>query len=117
MEHLSRRTTDNIDLLIIAAEPTKVGIVTAKRIVELTKSLPISIGETGIIWNKSDEAIPTDIEGVSVLGSVPYDEAVLENATEGNTVFDLQEDSAALTAVRNILYQKFNIEKINTEVS
>ncbi len=52
MEHLSRRTTNNVDLLLIAAEPTSVGITTARRIFELSEILPIVVKKTGLIWNK-----------------------------------------------------------------
>src|SRR4030042_2038478 len=40
MEHLSRRTTNNVDLLCIVAEPTPIGSVTAQRISDLTQKLP-----------------------------------------------------------------------------
>jgi CO dehydrogenase maturation factor len=55
MEHLSRRTTNNVDLLLIAAEPTPVGITTARRIFELSGKLPVVVKKTGIIWNKMVE--------------------------------------------------------------
>jgi len=43
MEHLSRRSTNNVDLLCVVAEPSPLGTVTAKRISELAKQLPISV--------------------------------------------------------------------------
>ena len=106
MEHLSRRTTDNLDLLIIAAEVTQMGIVTAERIIKLVESLPISIGKIGIIWNKTTEAPQLDLKGVSILGTVPYDESVCKLTSEGGTIFDLDENSPALNAVREILQEK-----------
>lgn len=109
MEHLSRRTTNNVDLLIIVTEPTQVGIVTAKRIVELTRSLPISIGEVGVIWNKTDESVDLGIEGISSLTNVPYDKVIFDMAVEGKTVFDLPEDCTALSTVREMLQNKFDI--------
>lgn len=111
MEHLSRRTTNNIDLLIIVAEPTRVGIITAKRIIELTRSLPISIGRTGIIWNKTDKEVQADFDGVAILGCVPYDESLFDLTADGNTVFDLDQDnSPALAAVGQILQEKLDIK-------
>jgi CO dehydrogenase maturation factor len=111
MEHLSRRTTDNIDLLIIVAEPTKVGVVTAQRIVGLIDSLPINIAKIGLIWNRTKKDVDIKVNGVEVLGSVPYDDAVYDLSVEGKTVFELDEDNAALTAVRNIVYKELEIEK------
>ncbi|RKY10824.1 MAG: carbon monoxide dehydrogenase [Planctomycetota bacterium] len=109
MEHLSRRTTNNVDLLAIVAEPTKIGIDTTRRIADLTKSLPIRIEEIGVIWNRTDSVPNVNLDGVSVLGCVPYDESVFDIAVTGGTVFDLEKDSVALTAVQEILQRKFGI--------
>jgi CO dehydrogenase maturation factor len=110
MEHISRRTTDNIDLLLIVAEPTRVGVVTAERIVGLIDSLPINIAKIGLIWNRTRKDVDLKVEGIEVLGSVPYDDDVYELSVEGKAIFELDEDNAALTAVRNIIYKEFEID-------
>ena len=109
MEHLSRRTTNNVDLLAIVGEPTKIGVITATRIVELINSLPMSIAEVGVIWNRTGKDVDIQIEGAKTLGCVPYDAAVFDLAVEGGTVFELEEDNAALVAVRNILERNFEV--------
>ncbi|UCE46526.1 MAG: AAA family ATPase, partial [Phycisphaerales bacterium] len=43
MEHLSRRTTNNVDVLCIVAEFNPVGEVTARRIHDLAKTLRLSV--------------------------------------------------------------------------
>lgn len=109
MEHLSRQTTNNVDLLAIVAEPTRIGIDTTRRIANLTKSLPITIEEVGIIWNRTDKEPDVNVDGISILGCVPYDESVYDIAIAGGTVFDLEKDSIALKAVQEILQRKFGI--------
>ena len=104
MEHLSRRTTNKVDLLFIVAEPTAVGIVTVQRIFKLASRLPISIGEIGIIWNKTDTG--KDLDGIETFGSIPYDKALFDISMDGKTIFDLDSNSPAFVAVRNILKQK-----------
>ena len=104
MEHLSRRTTNNIDLLCIVAEPTPIGEVTARRIFDLTAALPIVINEVGVIWNRA--ASGKDLDGIETLGSVPHDQTLLDISMRGGTIFDLEEDNPALSAVRGILEQK-----------
>lgn len=101
MEHLSRRTTNNIDLLFIIAEATPIGEVTAQRISGLTKSLPVSIKQTGIIWNKSETT--KDVDGVDNFGSVPFDQTLVDAMMKGKSVLDIADDSPAITAVRQIL--------------
>jgi len=105
MEHLSRRTTNKVDLLIIVGEPTKIGMVTARRIVELCDSLPITVKEIGIIWNRTDREV--EAGDLNVLGCVPHDDNVMNAAIDGKTIFELPEDSPALSAVRDILHKKF----------
>ena len=97
MEHLSRRTTNNVDLLCIVAEPTAVGVVTAKRIYELAGALPIAVKEIGVIWNKA----VTKAEGrrrldeVQAFGCVLADESVVNVSMQGKTVFNLEADNPA----------------------
>ncbi len=113
MEHLSRRTTNNVDLLCIVAEPTALGVVTTKRIFELAKQLPISVKEIGVIWNNTVpiENRKSKIENcqLETFGSVPYDKAVFDASMQGKTVFDLEENSPAFSAVRKILEYKLNL--------
>ena len=44
LEHLSRRTTRDLDVLIITTDPTTRGAATAKRIAELVKELDTKVG-------------------------------------------------------------------------
>ena len=111
MEHLSRRTTNNVDFLCIVAEPTPLGAVTAKRIFDLAKELPISAKKIGVIWNQTrntgDEQRATGGE-IETFGYIPYDKIVFDISMQGKTVFDLKEDSPAFSAVKKILEQKLN---------
>lgn len=115
MEHLSRRTTNNVDLLCIAAEPTSIGALTTRRIFDLTKQLPIVVKQIGVIWNKSRSPSPVprvpdderratsdELDGIDIFGHIPYDKAVSEASMQAKTVFDLETDSLALSAVRKI---------------
>ena len=108
MEHLSRRTTNNVDLLFIVAEPTTIGQITAKRINKLASDLPIAIKRSGVIWNRTDKA--DNLDGIETIGSIPLAEGVMNCAMQNKTIFDIDSDSPALTAVRNILKQESIIE-------
>jgi CO dehydrogenase maturation factor len=104
MEHLSRRTTNNVDLLWIAAESTPMGAITARRIFELAQQLPISVREIGIIWNRA--ASTKGLDGINTFGCVPYDQAVLDAAMQNRTIFEVDQDSPALLAVQKIVERK-----------
>jgi CO dehydrogenase maturation factor len=104
MEHLSRRTTNNVDLLCIVAEPIPLGVVTTQRIFNLARQLPITVKQIGVIWNRAENS--KELDGIDVLGYVPYDEGVFESSMQDKTIFDLEGDSPAFIAVRKILEDK-----------
>jgi len=108
MEHLSRRTTNNVDLLCIVAESTPIGLTTARRIFELAKQLPISVKEIGIIWNRADTTQALD--EIETFGCVPYDKAVFDAAMNGKTIFDIRDSCPALLAISEVLKHKLNLE-------
>lgn len=115
MEHLSRRTTDAVDLLVVAAEPTPIGARTAERILGLAERLPITIKQTGVVWNKV--ARPEQVEAVAAdlptLARVPFDPAVVEASMVGASVFDLPADAPALAAVGEALARALGVEAPN----
>ena len=111
MEHLSRRTTNNVDLLCIVAEPTALGALTARRIFELAKQLPIRAGEIGVIWNKAESA--GGLDEIETFGCVPFDQVIFDASMQSKTVFDLEEDSPAFSAVRKILKHKLNLKSVS----
>ena len=100
MEHLSRRTTNNVDLLCIVAEPTSIGTLTARRIFDLVKQLPIVVRQTGVIWNRAESS--QEIDGIDTFGHIPYDKAVCDVSMQAKTVFDLSNDSPAFSAAWKI---------------
>jgi len=55
MEHFSRRTTDNIDILIIVTIPTKVSFDTVKKILDLIPKLGLKIYDKKILLNLAEE--------------------------------------------------------------
>jgi CO dehydrogenase maturation factor len=110
MEHLSRRTTNDVDVLFIVAQTTTIGIIAVKRIFELTGSLPINVGKIGVIWNMEGGA-GRELEGIGTFGCVPCDEAVEEVCVNGRTIFELEDKSAAFSAVRQILNQQLSIKE------
>lgn len=101
MEHLSRRTTNDIDLLCVVTEPTAIGEVTAQRIVHLSSQLPLAVRNVGVVWNRADTS--KKLNGIDIFGHIPYDPSVSHASMQGKTVFDLEEDDPALEAVSRIL--------------
>ena len=114
MEHLSRRTTNNVDLLCIVAEPTPLGTLTTQRIFELAKKLSIVVKQIGVIWNRAESR--KELNEIDILGHVPYDKAVFDNSMQHKTIFDLEKNSPAFLAVQEILEDKMNLNSVKSEV-
>ncbi len=107
MEHLSRRTTNHVDLLFVVADPSPIGKVTVRRIADLCASLPIAIKQMGVAWNRTDQ--PETVEGIANLGCIPYDQALLDASMQGKTVFEMEDGGPSAVAVREMLQTHLNL--------
>lgn len=109
MEHLSRRTTHKVDLLIIVSDPTFKGILTAKRINELVDELNLDVDRRVLIINRvigqEGEELKKMAEGfgINVAGLIPQDEMIFRFDLEGKPVFELPEDAVSVQTVFTIL--------------
>lgn len=109
MEHLSRRTTHKVDLLIIVSDPTVKGVLTAGRINALVDELKLEVDKRVLIINRvtgnEGEELKALAErsGVAVAGLVPQDEMIFKFDLEGKPVFGLPEDSKSVEAFYTIL--------------
>lgn len=106
MEHLSRRTTQDVDVLLIVAEPTPVSLRAASRVKEIAKALELRIGKMALVLNRVDEEIDlSQAEGISVplAGCIPMDQKVEELWAQGLPLRYLPENSQARQAMREIL--------------
>lgn len=88
MEHLSRRTAREMDLLILVADPTAVGVTTAVRLSRLADELELKVKRKVLLINGvrlSDEAKATQL---ATGAGLPYfllheDETVRESSLSG----------------------------------
>jgi CO dehydrogenase maturation factor len=109
LEHLSRRTTQNVDIMLVVTDRSKRGILTAKRIEDLSDELEIQFKKMYLILNravhgKEDETIKKiDEIGLDLIGTIYEDETVAEYDIEGKPLVDLPDDSKAVTAVSEIV--------------
>ncbi len=109
MEHLSRRTTHSVNLLLVISDPTQKGVKTAKRINGLVDELGLDVEERRFIINRvSDENFiklknsSTDLPDDKFY-NIPDDENIFHLDLEGKPVFDLPPDSVAVKTFFSIL--------------
>ncbi|MDO8473787.1 MAG: AAA family ATPase [Dehalococcoidia bacterium] len=106
LEHLSRRTTRDVDVMVVVTEPTLNGILTAKRVHELAKELDIGFGHIFVVANKvtpetkpMGEKLARD-HGLKIDFFIPFDPAVGLQDAMGKPMYQLAEDSPASKAVK-----------------
>jgi CO dehydrogenase maturation factor len=108
MEHLSRLTTQNVNLLIIISDPSSRGVSTAGRIRDLVLELNLHIDRTALILNRAPRDLGPTIAGqagafgLELVGTIPADEMVFQFDVEGKPTFGLPADSRAVQSARRI---------------
>lgn len=109
MEHLSRRTTRDVQHLFIVTDPSQRGILAAERIASFRNDLDIRIENAGLIINRIEGEVPPVLRQrlerfpVPVLGIIPASKDVALLDIEGKPVVDLAETSPTFAAVSQIL--------------
>jgi len=108
MEHISRMTTKNTDLLLIVSDPSRRGLQAALRINKLAKDLKIGVGKSSLIINQAKEPPADDVlailaaEGLDLAGTIPEDSTIYAFDSSGRPTIALPEDSPALSAAFGI---------------
>ncbi len=108
LEHLSRRTTQSVDVMLVVTDTSKRGITTALRIKELAEELSIGFRKLAVVINRATPETEGRLQeyaeelGLEVAGVVPEDAQVRELDLRGEPLLKLSEDSPAARAVCGI---------------
>lgn len=109
MEHLSRRTTRDVQHLLIVSDPTQRGLVAAGRIAELRKEMDINIENACLILNRLDGTIPPALHehieklDIPLLGVVPADNQLATFEFSGKPLVELGDESPVYRAVAGMM--------------
>ncbi len=110
LEHLSRRTTQDTDLLLIISEPSVRGILTAGRVNGIVDELGLKVGKRVFIVNRvNGPGLPEELketvekQGLLLAGTVPADELITQYDMQGTPLVKLPEESRAVSALYKIL--------------
>lgn len=108
LEHLSRRTTQNIDALLIIVSDNPLSLSSAKSILQITDDLQSRIKNRFIITNMIDgkrlEKMHDRLESfhTEILTDLPFDEQLEETIYQGEPVLSLT-DSPIIDHIEKIL--------------
>ena len=111
MEHLSRRTTRDVQHLLMVSDPTQRGIVAAERIADFRNDLDIRIENTYLILNRVMDGIPDALQekidtlAFPLLGAVPADRELAEYEYSGKPLVELRDESPVYRAIAGMLQE------------
>ncbi len=108
MEHISRLTTKNVDLLLIITDPSRRGLQSAIRIDDLAGRLNIGVAKSYVVINQvkeapSEKALEMIHEGgLELAGTVPEDRTIYDFDFNGRPTIEMPEDSSSVQAAFGI---------------
>jgi len=109
MEHLSRRTTRDVQHLLVVSDPTQRGIVAAERIASFRNELDIRIENTYLVINRLAGQMPPMLKAeidrldIPLLGTVPADDELSTFEFSGKPLVELGNESPVYQAVAGML--------------
>jgi CO dehydrogenase maturation factor len=112
MEHFSRLTTRDVDLLFVVSDPSRRSILTAARIRDLIHELNLRIVREVLIVNRTQGELTAEAleeikrQKLDLGGTVPADETIYQYDLDGKPTFQLPEASKAVQAARRI-FEKY----------
>ncbi|MBU1140790.1 MAG: AAA family ATPase [Proteobacteria bacterium] len=112
MEHLSRMNLRSIDYLLVTSDPSARGILTAKRISEITAPLGLEIKKQYLLVNRAPQPVPAALQdkideavrdsGMELGGIVPSSEALINQELSGESYLKLDDSADVIATVTSI---------------
>jgi len=109
LEHLSRRTTRDVDVLFIVSDATVRGITTAGRVASLLGELETKVGRHYLIVNRAAQGLSPALQaaieenGLNLLAVLPDDEIVAEYDAAGKPLVGLPAESPLNAALEPVI--------------
>lgn len=115
MEHLSRMNLRSIDYLLVTSDPSARGILTAKRISEITEPLGLQVKEQYLLVNRAPQPVPSVLQekideavtdtGMKLGGIIPSSNTLINQELSGESYVAL-DDSANVIQTVNTIFDK-----------
>lgn len=115
MEHLSRRTSGKVDMLLMVTDYALRGLRAVGRINEMLGDLKLDVKNKGLIVNRAPETLSRtfldEVEkiGVPIVCIIPDDKNLLEFDMERKSMLELPSDSPAVIAIDKMMKEKIDV--------
>jgi len=109
MEHLSRMNLRSVDYLLVTSDPSARGILTAKRISDITGPLGLEIKKQYLLVNRAPQPVPPALQekideavadsGMELGGIIPSSDALINQELSGESYLNLADETNVVTTV------------------
>lgn len=102
LEHISRLTTSNVDILLIVSDTSRRGLQAAIRINDLAKTLNIGVAKSYVVINRVKEKPGKKVldllhqAGLELAGTISENQSVYEYDLNGQPTIEMPEDNPAV---------------------
>ena len=117
MEHLSRRTTQNIDELLLVSDHSVKGVRTIARLMNLIQELKLAVKRQSVIINsvsgEIDSLVSRELDRLDIepTTTIPLDKEVNEYDLKLKPLLELPDTSSAVRAVDNLMNNILKIKE------
>jgi len=114
MEHLSRRTTQNVDELLIISNHSVKGVRTVAQIKDLVTELKLQVKRQSVVVNfapaELDPLVKEELSRLEIkpIATIPLDEEVYSYDLKLKSLLDLPDSSRAVMAVNDLMARLLN---------
>jgi CO dehydrogenase maturation factor len=121
MEHLSRRTTQNVDELLLVSNHSVKGLRAVARVRDLVAELKLGVKRESIIINqvpgRIDPLLQQEMDRLGMVPAavIPVDEELNRFDLEQKPLFDLPETSLAVAAVNELIEKLLKTENVKVQ--
>jgi CO dehydrogenase maturation factor len=116
MEHLSRRTTQNVDELLLVSDHSVKGVRTLARIKELVAELKLEVKRQSVLINLVPDGISPAVAdemarlGIEAAAVLPLDEMVTNYDIQLKPLLELPDESKAVQAVDSLMTKLLGVK-------
>lgn len=109
LEHLSRKTIPDLDILIVVTDESRRGLTTAERIRDLAGEIELRYKELYVVVNKVTPERKNQVllnakgVGLKVIGTIPYDELLAKFDLVGDPLIGLPDDTPAVVEMKSVV--------------
>ena len=109
LEHFSRKIFPDLDDLIVVTDESRRGLTTGERIRDIAREMGLKYKDLYVVVNKittgrRDKVIENATSlGLTVIGTIPYDESLAKFDLVGDPLMGLPDDSPAVQEIAQVV--------------